>query len=104
MGMEALVGRHVGDLDLEDVVVAAGYVVGGLHFGQLHDGPFECLHIGAGMARTRRKLRRYGDCSSASPRVPAPRIENPGGVLPGYPSMSLLASRRERDDRSLAAA
>ena len=71
MGMEALVGRHVGDLDLEDVVVAAGYAVGGLHFGQLHDGPFECLHIGAGMAHEaeaqtlRRLLLRIATGSSS---------------------------------------
>jgi len=46
-------------------------VVGGLHFGQLHDGPFECLHIGAGMAHEaeaqtlRRLLLRIATGSSS---------------------------------------
>lgn len=41
IGVEVLVGRHVGDFDQEDVVVVADHVARVAHFGQFGDGAFE---------------------------------------------------------------
>src|SRR6202020_3147204 len=49
VGVEVFVGGQIGDLDLKQVIVVAGDVVGVNHLGQLDHRTFEGDDVGAGV-------------------------------------------------------